>query len=34
MKADKVLFVLMTTETAINGFVFSMTKIHILRAVL
>lgn len=32
MKADKVLVVLMTTETAVNSFVFSMTKIHALRA--
>lgn len=30
----KVLVVLMTTDTAINGFVFSMTKIRILRAVI
>lgn len=34
MKADKVLVVMMTTETAINGFVFSMTKIRTLRAVI
>lgn len=33
MKADKVLVVLMTTEMAINSFVFSMTKIRTLRAV-
>lgn len=33
MKADKVLVVLMTTETAIKGFVFSMTEICALRAI-
>lgn len=33
MKADKVLVVLMTTEMAINGFVFSIVKMCTLRAV-